>query len=38
MTLEKTAGYSNIRKSTLYKIAREDKIPVVKIEFGKSGI
>ena len=37
MTLEKTAGYSKIRKSILYKIAREDKIPVVKIEFGKNG-
>ena len=37
MTLEKTAGYSKIRKSILYKIAREGKIPIVKIEFGKNG-
>lgn len=32
MTLEETA---KIGKSTLYKMAREGKIPAVKIELGK---
>ena len=31
MTLEEMAGYLKIGKSTLYKMVREDKIPVVKI-------
>ncbi|MBC7333744.1 MAG: helix-turn-helix domain-containing protein [Actinobacteria bacterium] len=31
MTLEETAKYLKIGKSTLYKMAREDKIPAVKI-------
>ncbi len=31
MTLEETAKYLRIGKSTLYKMAREDKIPAVKI-------
>jgi len=35
MTLEETAKYLKIGKSTLYKMAREGKIPVVKVEFGK---
>ena len=35
MTLEETAKYLKIGKSTLYKMAREGKIPSVKIEFGK---
>jgi len=36
MTLEETAKYLKIGKSTLYKMAREGKIPTVKIEFGKN--
>ena len=35
MTLEETAKYLKIGKSTLYKMAREGKISAVKIEFGK---
>jgi len=31
MILEETAEYSKIGKSTLYKMAREGKIPAVKI-------
>ncbi|WP_205665645.1 helix-turn-helix domain-containing protein [Anoxybacter fermentans] len=31
MTLEETGKYLKIGKSTLYKMAREGKIPVVKI-------
>ena len=31
MTLEETAKYLKIEKSTLYKMAREGKIPAVKI-------
>ena len=31
MTLEETAKYLRIGKSTLYKMAREGKIPAVKI-------
>jgi len=31
MTLEETAKYLKIGKSTLYKMAREGKIPAVKI-------
>ena len=31
MTLEETAKYLKIRKSTLYKMAGEGKIPAVKI-------
>ena len=31
MTLEETARYLKIGKSTLYKMAREGKIPAVKI-------
>ena len=31
MTLKEMAGYLKIGKSTLYKMVREDKIPVVKI-------
>ena len=31
MTLEEMARYLKIGKSTLYKMVREDKIPVVKI-------
>ncbi len=31
MTLEETAKYLRIGKSTLYKMAREGKIPVAKI-------
>ncbi len=34
MTLEETAKYLKIGKSTLYKMAREGKIPAVEIEFG----
>ena len=37
MTLEETAKYLKIGKSTLYKIAREGKIPAVRIESGKNG-
>ena len=36
MALEKTTKYLKIEKSVLYKIAREGKIPVVKIEIGKN--
>ncbi|RLJ03820.1 MAG: hypothetical protein DRP08_02935 [Candidatus Aenigmatarchaeota archaeon] len=36
MRLEKTAKYLKIGKSTLYKMAREDKIPAVKIKKEKS--
>jgi len=36
MTLEETAKYLKIGKSTFYKIAKEDKISTVKIEFGKN--
>lgn len=36
MTLEETAKYLKIGKSTLYKMAREGKIPAVKIEPGRS--
>ena len=32
MTLEETAKYLKIGKSTLYKMAREGKIPAVKIK------
>ena len=32
MTLEETAKYLKIRKSTLYKMARKGKIPAVKIK------
>ncbi len=35
MTIEETAKYLKIGKSTLYKMAREGKIPAVKIMFGK---
>jgi len=35
MTLEETAKYLKIERSTLYKTAREGKIPAVKIEFGR---
>jgi len=38
MTLEKTAKYLKIGKSTLYKMAREGKIPTVKIEIGEKEI
>lgn len=33
--LEQTTKYLEIGKSTLYKMTRKDKIPAVKIEFGK---
>ena len=36
MTLEETAKYLKIGKSTLYKMAKEGKIPAVKIEIGKN--
>ncbi|SFM96188.1 phage integrase N-terminal SAM-like domain-containing protein [Thermodesulforhabdus norvegica] len=36
MTLEETAKYLKIGKSTLYKMAREGKIPYVKIELGRN--
>ncbi len=36
MTLEETARYLKIGKSTLYKMAREGKIPAVKI-FKEAG-
>ena len=36
MTLEETAKYLKIGKSTLYKMAREGKIPAVKIELGRN--
>ncbi|RLI52869.1 MAG: hypothetical protein DRP09_17035 [Candidatus Thorarchaeota archaeon] len=36
MTLEETARYLKIGKSTLYKMARKGKIPAVKIEIGKN--
>jgi len=36
MALEKTTKYLKIEKSVLYKIAREGKIPAVKIEIGKN--
>ncbi|CAD7772433.1 Tyrosine recombinase XerD [Candidatus Methanoperedenaceae archaeon GB37] len=36
MTLKEAAKYLKIGKSTLYKMARESKIPAVKIEFGKN--
>ncbi len=35
MTLEETAKYLKIGKSTLYKMAREGKIPAVKIAMEK---
>jgi integrase/recombinase XerD len=35
MTLEETVKYLKIGKSTIYKMAREGKIPAVKIEVGK---
>ena len=35
MTLEETAKYLKIRKSTLYKMGRERKIPAVKIAMEK---
>jgi len=35
MSLEKTAKYLKIGKFTLYKIAREEKIPAVKIKGDK---
>jgi len=38
MTLEETAKYLKLGKSTLYKTAREGKIPAVKIAFWKNGI
>jgi len=36
MTLEETAKYLKIGKSTLYKMARDGKIPAVKIELGRN--
>ena len=36
MILEETAKYLKIEKSTLYKMAREDKISAVKIELGRN--
>ncbi|MDL1971112.1 MAG: helix-turn-helix domain-containing protein [Candidatus Desulfofervidaceae bacterium] len=36
MTLEETAKYLKIGKSTLYKMAREGKIPAVKIKPGEN--
>jgi len=36
MALEKTTKYLKIEKSVLYKMAREGKIPAVKIEIGKN--
>ena len=36
ITLEATAKYLRIGKSILHKIAREGKIPTVKIEFGEN--
>ncbi|MCL0028374.1 helix-turn-helix domain-containing protein [Peptococcaceae bacterium] len=36
MILEETAKYLKIKKSTLYKMAREDKISAVKIELGRN--
>ena len=36
MTLEVSAKYLKIGKSTLYKMAREGKISAVKIEIGKN--
>jgi len=36
MTLEETAKYLKIGKSTLYKMAREGKIPAVKIANEKN--
>ena len=36
MTLEETAKYLKIGKSTLYKVAREGKIPAVKIKFKRN--
>jgi len=36
MTLEETAKYLKIGKSTLYKVVREGKIPAVKIELGRN--
>ena len=36
ITLEKTAKYSKKGKFTLYKIAREVKIPAVKIGVGRN--
>ncbi|MCL0032597.1 helix-turn-helix domain-containing protein, partial [Peptococcaceae bacterium] len=36
MILEGTAKYLKIKKSTLYKMAREDKISAVKIELGRN--
>ena len=36
ITLEATAKYLRIGKSILHKIAREGKIPAVKIEFGEN--
>jgi len=38
MTLEETTKYLKIGKSTLYKMAREGKIPAVKIEIGEKEI
>ncbi len=36
MTLEETAKHLKIGKSTLYKMAREGKIPAVKIKGDKT--
>jgi len=36
MTLEELAKYFKIGKSTLYKMAREGKIPAVKIKGDKT--
>ncbi|MCD6521850.1 helix-turn-helix domain-containing protein [Candidatus Calescamantes bacterium] len=36
MTLDKTAKYLKTGESTLYKMAREDKIPAVKLEPGRN--
>jgi len=36
MTLEETAKYLKIGKSTLYKMTREGKIPAVKIEYREN--
>ena len=36
MTLQNTKKYLKRGKFTLYKIAREDRIPAVKIEFRKN--
>ncbi|RJS77024.1 DNA-binding protein [Methanophagales archaeon] len=36
ITFDETARYLKTRKSTFYKMAREGKIPGVKIAFGKN--